>query len=166
MAVPLLDLKPQFQSMKAEIMAEIEAICDSQMFINGPKVEKLEQEIAAYCGTKFACGVTSGSDALIISLMVSGIKAGDEVITTPFTFFATAGAIARVGATPVFVDIEPDYFSIDASKIERELGWRPRFTFERGIEQTVDWYLQNDAWMAGVLDGSYRQYYEKMYGGK
>ena len=126
MAVPLLDLKPQFQSMKAEIMAEIEAICDSQMFINGPKVEKLEQEIAAYCGTKFACGVTSGSDALIISLMVSGIKAGDEVITTPFTFFATVGAIARVGATPVFADIDPATFNIDPAKIEEKITPRTR----------------------------------------
>ena len=126
MAVPLLDLKPQFQSMKAEIMAEIEAICDSQMFINGPKVEKLEQEIAAYCGTKFACGVTSGSDALIISLMVSGIKAGDEVITTPFTFFATVGAIARVGATPVFADIDPATFNIDPAKIEEKITPRTK----------------------------------------
>jgi dTDP-4-amino-4,6-dideoxygalactose transaminase len=122
MKVPLLDLKEQFKSMKSEIMSEIEEICNSQYFILGPKVEKFEKELADYCGTKYAIGVSSGSDALIISLMAEGIGYGDEVITTPFTFFATAGAISRVGATPVFVDIEPDTFNIATSKIEEKIN--------------------------------------------
>lgn len=121
MQVPLLDLKAQYASLKGEILKEISDICDAQTFILGPRVEKLENEVAAYCHSKFAVGVTSGSDALIIALMVEGIKAGDEVITTPFTFFATAGAIARVGATPVFVDIDPVSFNIDPAKIEEKI---------------------------------------------
>ncbi len=126
MAVPLLDLTGQYLAMKKEIMAEIEAVCDSQRFILGPKVDKLEEEIAAYCQTKFACGVTSGSDALIIALMVEDIKAGDEVITTPFTFFATVGAIVRVGATPVFADIDPKTFNIDPAKLEAKITPRTK----------------------------------------
>ncbi len=118
MQVPLLDLKEQYQGLKEEILQEISNICDSQHFVLGDKVLKFEKETAQYCGTKFACGVSSGSDALIISLMVENIGAGDEVITTPFTFFATVGAICRVGATPVFVDIDPDTFNIDPAQIE------------------------------------------------
>ena len=126
MKVPLLDLKEQFKSMKSEIMSEIEAICDSQYFILGPKVEKFEKELAEYSGTKYAVGVSSGSDALIIALMAEGIGHGDEVITTPFTFFATAGAISRVGAVPVFVDIEADTFNIDPEKIEEKITSRTK----------------------------------------
>ncbi len=121
MQVPLLDLKPQYQSMKDEILAEVSELCDSQMFILGGKVKKLEEEIAAYCGSKYACGVSSGSDALIIALMTEDIGAGDEVITTPFTFFATVGAICRVGATPVFADIDPKTFNIDPAEIEKKI---------------------------------------------
>ena len=121
MKVPLLDLKSQFSDMKDEILAAVEEICDSQYFILGPKVEKFEDEVADYCGCKFAVGVSSGSDALIISLMVAGIGCGDEVITTPFTFFATGGAVARVGAKPVFVDIEPDTFNINPDLIEGKI---------------------------------------------
>lgn len=121
MQVPLLDLKEQYRGLKAEILQEISNICDSQHFILGDKVQTLEREISEYCGTRFACGVTSGSDALIISLMVEGIGAGDEVITTPFTFFATVGAICRVGATPVFADIDPDTFNIDPAQIEAKI---------------------------------------------
>lgn len=121
MQVPLLDLKPQYAEMKEEILREISDICDSQYFILGAKVEKFEKECAEYCKTKYACGVSSGSDALLIALMVEGIGAGDEVITTPFTFFATAGAIARVGATPVFVDIDPRVFNIDPNLIEEKI---------------------------------------------
>ena len=126
MQVPLLDLKGQFASMKSEIMKEIEALCDTQMFILGNKVSTLENEIAAYSGAVGACGVTSGSDALIIALMAEGIGAGDEVITTPFTFFATAGAIARVGAKPVFTDIDPVTFNIDPAGIEAKITSRTK----------------------------------------
>lgn len=126
MSVPLLDLKPQYQTMKEEILAEIAAVCESQQFIGGPKIEKLEKEIAEYCQAGYGVGVTSGSDALIIALMVSGIKAGDEVITTPFTFFATVGAIARVGATPVFADIDPVTYNIDPAKIEEKITPRTK----------------------------------------
>jgi len=116
-----LDLRAQYASMKDEIMAEIERVCDSQMFILGKDVEKFENEVAEYCGAEAAVGVTSGSDALIIALMAEGIGYGDEVITTPFTFFATAGAIARVGAKPVFVDIEPDSFNLDPKLVEGKI---------------------------------------------
>jgi dTDP-4-amino-4,6-dideoxygalactose transaminase len=126
MQVPLLDLKEQYRGLKEEILKEISDICDSQYFILGDKVQKLEDEISEYCGSKYACGVTSGSDALIISLMVEKIGAGDEVITTPFTFFATVGAISRVGATPVFVDIDPDTFNIDPAKIEEKITPRTK----------------------------------------
>ena len=126
MQVPLLDLKGQFSALKPEIMKAMEELCDSQLFILGPKVAEFESEVAAYSGAAGACGVTSGSDALLIALMAEGIKAGDEVITTPFTFFATAGAIARVGAKPVFVDIDPVTFNIDASKIEEKITPRTK----------------------------------------
>ncbi len=122
MQVPLLDFKAQYQGLKEEILKEVSDICDSQQFVLGAKVQKLEKEIAEYCNAEFACGVTSGSDALIIALMVEGIGVGDEVITTPFTFFATAGAVCRVGATPVFVDVDPDTFNIDPSKIEEKIS--------------------------------------------
>ena len=121
MQVPLLDLRAQYAPLKPAIMSAIDEICDSQRFILGPKVEAFEQEMAEYCRTLGAVGVSSGSDALIIALMAEGIGHGDEVITSPFTFFATVGAIVRVGATPVFADIDPETFNIDpaaaASKI-------------------------------------------------
>ena len=133
MQVPLLDLRAQYASMKEGMLREISEVCDSQHFILGPKVEKLETEVAAYCRSNHAVGVTRGSDALIIALMVEGIKAGDEVITTPFTFFATVGAIVRVGATPVFADIDPvlkSYYAernnIDPAKIEAKITPRTK----------------------------------------
>ena len=121
MKVPLLDLQGQYNNLKDEILKEIVEVCDSQRFILGPKVEKLEKEIAEYCQSNFSCGVTSGSDALIIALMVEGIGYGDEVITTPFTFFATVGAIVRVGAKPIFADIDPETFNIDPKSIEAKI---------------------------------------------
>ena len=125
-SIPLLDLKAQFEPIRDEVMAEIRKVCDSQYFILGASVERFEKEIAAYCETRHAIGCASGSDALLLSLMALGIGAGDEVITTPFTFFATAGAIWHTGARPVFVDIEESTFNIDPLKLETALAAHPK----------------------------------------
>src|SRR6266550_1746822 len=117
MNVKLLDLQAQYLTIRAEIRRAIDDVCDNQQLILGPHVEKFEKSLAEYCQTKHAIGVSSGTDALLCSLMALGIKTGDEVICPAFTFFATAGSIARTGATPVFCDIEPDTFNIDPSKI-------------------------------------------------
>ena len=126
MQVPLLDLRAQFAPLKPAIMSVFEEISDSQRFILGPKVEEFEKDMAAYCRTAGAVGVSSGSDALIIALMAEGIGRGDEVITSPFTFFATVGAIVRVGATPVFADIDPVTFNIDPAEVERKITSRTK----------------------------------------
>lgn len=125
-AVTLLDLKAQYESIRAEIDAAIQGVMESQYFILGPEVASLEQEIAAYSQCEFGVGVSSGTDALLLALMVTGIKPGDEVITTSYTFFATAGAVARLGATPVFVDIDPHTYNIDVSQIEARITERTR----------------------------------------
>ncbi len=119
MRVPLLDLKSQYKKIKKEILKVTEEIFESQHFILGPRVEALENEIADYCVSKHAIGVSSGSDALLISLMAANIGPKDTVITSPYTFFATAGSIARTGAKPVFVDIDPDTYNISPECIER-----------------------------------------------
>jgi len=117
MDVPLLDLKAQYSTIKDELLAVVEAVMDSQLFINGPAVKELESLVAEYTQCEAAVGVSSGTDALLCSLMTLGIGSGDEVITSPYTFFATAGSIWRTGAKPVFVDIEPGTFNIDPAKI-------------------------------------------------
>ena len=124
--LPLLDLQAQHQQIRNEVLAEIVRVVDSQKFILGDDVKKLEGEIATYCQTKYAIGCASGSDALILALMALEVGPGDEVVTTPYTFFATAGAISRVGARPVFVDIEEDTFNIDVRQIEKVLAAHPR----------------------------------------
>src|SRR6202163_523177 len=111
-AVPLLDLKAQFAQIRAEVMPVIDQVCAGQHFILGENVRALEEEIAHYCAAAAGIGVSSGTDALLVALMALGIGAGDEVITSPFTFFATAGTIARVGARPVFCDIDPVTFNL------------------------------------------------------
>ena len=126
MQVPLLDLRAQYAPLKEEILTEIAAICDSQRFILGEKVENFEKALTAYCRAGASVGVSSGSDALLIALMAEGIRPGDEVITTPFTFFATVGAIVRAGAKPVFADIDPVTFNIDPAKIEEKITPKTR----------------------------------------
>jgi len=124
--VPLLNLKAQYATIRDEVRAAIDRVLESQVFILGPEVAALEQEVAAYSQCAHGVGVSSGTDALLVSLMAIGIKPGDEVITTPFTFFATAGAIARLGARPVFVDIDPHTYNIDSARIEAAITERTR----------------------------------------
>ena len=121
MKIPILDLTVQYKTIKQEIDAAIKRVVDSQHFILGPEVVAFEGEVAAYCGTKYAVGVASGTDALILSLKALGIGPGDEVITTPFTFFATAESVSIVGAKPVFVDIDPKTYCINPELIEDKI---------------------------------------------
>ncbi|MFH2219415.1 MAG: DegT/DnrJ/EryC1/StrS family aminotransferase [Pseudomonadota bacterium] len=122
MKVPLLDLKIQYQTIREEILTVTEEIFESQYFILGPRVEALEKEMSEYCRTRYALGVSSGTDALLISLMAAGIGSGDDVVTTTYTFFATAGCIRRVGARPIFVDIDPDTFNISPESLKKTMA--------------------------------------------
>ena len=126
MKVPLLDLKAQYLAIKAEVDAAIAEVMESQHFILGPKVEECEKALARYCGCSHAIGMSSGSDALLACLMAENIGLGDEVITTTYTFFATAGAIARLGATPVFVDIDPATYNLDTAQLESRVTNKTR----------------------------------------
>lgn len=121
MKIPMLDLSEQYQSLRYEIINSLDAVLLSSTFILGDHVKRLEQDVASLSNALFGVGVANGSDALHISLQACGVKPGDEVITTPFTFFATAGAIVRAGAKPVFVDIDPVTFNIDPTKIEQAI---------------------------------------------
>jgi dTDP-4-amino-4,6-dideoxygalactose transaminase len=126
LTVPMVDLKEQYATIKTEIDEAIARVVGTQQFINGPDVAELEEEMARYCGVEQCIGVSSGTDALLVSLMALDIGPGDEVITTPYTFFATVGAIVRVGATPVFVDIDRTSFNLDPAGIEVRVTPRTR----------------------------------------
>jgi dTDP-4-amino-4,6-dideoxygalactose transaminase len=132
--VPLLDLKPQYRLLREAIESALRKVCDSQQFILGPEVARLEERIAAYCGTGFAVGVSSGTDALLVSLMALDIGADDEVVTSTYSFFATGGVIARLGARPVFCDIDPETGNLDPCAVETFLRQRCR----REGQQVID----------------------------
>jgi len=123
---PFLDLKAQYAQIRTEIQAAVNRVFESQHFILGPEVDQLEQELARYVGTQFAIGCASGSDALLLALMALEVGPGDEVITPPFTFVATAGSIARLRARPVFVDIDPETYNLDPGKLERAITSRTK----------------------------------------
>ena len=124
--VPLLDLKAQYQPLRDQILEAVTRVCDSQRFIHGPEVEALERELESYLGVHYAVGMSSGTDALLAALMALGIGPGDEVITSTYSFFATAGCVARLGAKPVLVDIDPDTFNIDPDATVNAITARTR----------------------------------------
>ncbi len=119
--IPFFDLGIQFKSIEDEIRSALDEVFQNQQFIMGPKVQGLEEAIAGYCRTRYAVGVASGSDALLLSLMALGIGPDDEVLLPPFTFFATAGSVSRLGATPVFVDIDRETYNLDPSRVEEKM---------------------------------------------
>src|SRR5688500_2719928 len=125
-AVPLLDLQAQYRPLRAQLLAAIERVCDSQRFILGPEVDALERELSQHLEVEHAIAVSSGTDAILACLMALGIGPGDEVITSTYSFFASAGCIARVGATPVFVDVLPDTGNIDPAAVRNAITPRTR----------------------------------------
>lgn len=126
MRIPLVDLKAQYDTIRGEVNAAIQQVLDQGQFILGPEVQAFEEEIADYCGTKFALGVASGTDALRLALLACGVGPADEVITTPFTFVATAETIIQCGATPIFVDINPKTYNIDPAQIKERITSRTK----------------------------------------
>jgi dTDP-4-amino-4,6-dideoxygalactose transaminase len=126
MNVPLLDLKVQYAAIQGEIRQAMDRVCESQQFILGPEVANLEKEIAALCGARFAVGMSSGTDALLAALMALSVGLGDEVITTPFSFFATAGVVARLNARLVFADIDPKTFNMDSEQAVQKITSRTK----------------------------------------
>ena len=122
MKVSFLDLKAQYRTIEADVRAAVDEVLQAQNFILGDQVRALEEKIAEFCGATAAVGCASGTDALYLSLKALGVGQGDEVVTVPYTFFATAGAIWNVGARPVFVDIEPDTFNLDPTKLEAAIS--------------------------------------------
>ncbi len=132
--VPLLDLKPQYQALKAELDAALLKVAASQHFILGPAVKELEAQVAAYSGAKHGIGLSSGTDALLIALMAYDLGPGDEVVTTPYTFFATGGTVARVGARPVYLDIDPVTYNLRVDLVRKFLEKRLRAPGRRRLQ--------------------------------
>src|SRR5438477_9107304 len=126
MPIPLLDLKQQYASIRDDVLRVTNEVYESQMFILGKRVDDFERDFAAYCHSDYAVGVSSGTDALLIALMVLGVGPGDEVIVPAYSFFATAGVVARLGATPVFVDIDLTDYNIDVTEIEKQISRRTK----------------------------------------
>jgi len=139
--VPFFDLRRQYQSLREEILSEIAALCDRQSFILGPQVEELEQKIAALAGADYGVGTSSGTDAEVLLLMALGIGPGDAVLTTPFTFFSTAGSIARVGARPIFIDIESNTFALSSERLADFLEKRCVLTLN-GVTTDEGWRIR------------------------
>ena len=131
MKVPLLDLRPPLEELRDEIVEAVTQVIDSTRYIMGPEIERLEKEIAEYCGTADAVGASSGTDALLLSLMVLDVGPGDIVLTSNFSFFATAGVVARLNATPFFVDIDPGTYNIDPKQLRITLAGMDEETRKR-----------------------------------
>jgi len=134
MKIPLLDLKAQLDTIRDEVKTAVDDVLESTRYIMGPKVTELEEKVADYCGANFAVGVSSGTDALLISLMALDVKPGDLVLTTPYSFFATAGVVSRLNAIPVFVDIDPDTYNIDPEKLRE---WFQKNPDKTGSVKTI-----------------------------
>ena len=141
MNVPLLDLKAQYAPIRDEVRKVMDEVCDAQYFILGPKVEQFEKNVAEYCGVKHAVGASSGTDALLMAMMALDIGAGDAVISSTYTFFATAGSIARLGATPIFVDIDPVSFNINPEQVRAVLANPPENVKGMNIKAIVPVHL-------------------------
>lgn len=137
MQVPLLDLKGQYAPLRADIEAAIRQVCDEQRFVLGPRVAELETQVAEYSHAKHGLGLSSGTDALLLALMALDVGVGDEVITTPFTFFATAGVVARLGARPFFCDIDPTTFNLDPAAVDVAISERCELRGDRLVNRAT-----------------------------